>query len=107
MGIRYVVRGAQAKCSSGSSPSNLNLPNSHGMYINEKAVLNDGDTAAGTNVMPFGQCKVLKGPCSPALASCWESAKLDTLVKGRPALLSVSTLSCSIGGAIKITNDGQ
>lgn len=107
MGIRYVVKGAMVKCSSGSSPSSLNLPQSHGMYVNEKAVLNNGDTAAGANVMPFGKCKVLKGPCSPALAPCWDGAKLNTLIEGKPTLLASSTLSCSIGGGITIIRDGQ
>ena len=104
---KYVVRGAQVKCNKGSSSTNLNLPKSHGVYINDKPVLNDSDRAAGTNVMPFGRCKILKGPCSPSLASKWDKTKLNTLIKGQPALMSNSVLSCTIGGAIKIESDGQ
>lgn len=107
MGVRYVVRGATVKCSSGSSPSKLNLPRSHGMYVNNKPILNDSDTAAGANVMPFGKCSVLDGPCSPAPAAAWGGTKNDTLVKGRPALIDTSTLTCSIGGGITIEDDGQ
>jgi hypothetical protein len=107
MGVRYVVRGATVKCSSGSSPSKLNLPRSHGMYVNGKPILNDSDTAAGANVMPFGKCRVTKGPCSPSPKPTWGGTKKDTLVKGCPALIDSSTLGCTIGGAITIENDGQ
>lgn len=107
MATKYVVRGATVKCSSGSSPSKLNLPRSHGTYVNSKPVLNSTDTASGANVMPFGKCSVTDGPCSPATAAQWEGTKLDTLVKGKPAVLDCSTLSCNIGGCIKIEDAGQ
>ena len=106
MDTKYVVRGAKVKCNKGGTTSNLNLPKSHGMYVNDKAVLNDHDCAAYSNVLPFGTCSIIK-KCSPALASKWENAKDTTLLQGKPALLKTSTLSCSIGGAIKILEDGQ
>ena len=107
MANKYVVRGAQVSCSSGSSPTNINIPKSHGVYVNDKPVLNDHDSSVGTNVMPFGYCKVIKSSCSPALASQWENTQLNTLIKGCPALITPSTLSCSIGGVITIKSDGQ
>jgi hypothetical protein len=107
MDIKYVVRGALVQCNQGSTPSRLNLPKSHGIYVKGKPILNDRDSAANVNVMPFGDCSVCCGPCRPALAPEWDSAKGDALVKGRPALITESVLSCSLGGVITIKNDGQ
>lgn len=107
MDTKYVVRGATVKCSNGSTTTNLNLPKSHGMYVNEKAVLNDHDCAPYGNVLPFGKCSKIDNKCVLALASKWENAKDTTILKGSPALLATSVLSCTIGGAITILNDGQ
>jgi hypothetical protein len=107
MGDKYVVRGATVQCGCGSSPSRLNLPNSHGVYINEKPVLNDQDSAANVNVMSFGDCSITDGPCHPQPSALWDTAKGDLLVNGRPALITRSVLSCTIGGNIEIKSDGQ
>ncbi|WP_371367068.1 hypothetical protein SRRS_11800 [Sporomusa rhizae] len=107
MGIRYVVRGATLSCSSGSSSSRLNMPRSHGKYVNGKPIVNDSDTAAGANIKPFGKCSVLDGPCSPAPAGTWKGTQIDTLVSGCPAVIADSTLSCNVGGCITVENDGQ
>ncbi|MBU2700778.1 hypothetical protein Ga0466249_001883 [Sporomusaceae bacterium BoRhaA] len=106
MDTRYVVRGATVRCNKGSTASRLNLPKSHGVYVNEKAVLNDHDCISGSNVMPFGTCSMIH-KCSPFLALKWEQAKDTTLVKGQPALLATSTLSCAVGGVITVVDDGQ
>jgi len=103
----YVVRGAEVKCSLGSKTTKLNLPQSHGVYVNDKPVLIDTDTKVGANVKPFGKCKKRKGGCAPSLAACWKEVKEDALIKERPALITRSILSCSIGGKITIKTDGQ
>lgn len=106
MDIKYVVHGAKARCNKGGTTTNLNLPKSHGVYINDKPVLNDQDCVAYSNVLPFGTCSIKK-KCKPSLAPQWENTKKTTLIKGRPALLATSTLSCTVGGAITIEDDGQ
>jgi hypothetical protein len=42
-----------------------------------------------------------------ALAPKWENAKDTTILKGSPTLLATSVLSCTVGGAITILDDGQ
>jgi len=106
MDTKYVVRGATVKCNKGRDTSRLNLPKSHGFYVNEKAVLNDHDRVENSNVMPFGKCSIADR-CNLFLAPKWEEAKETTLVKGRPALLATSVLSCAVGGIITIVDDGQ
>jgi len=103
----YVVRGADVKCSLGSNTTKLNLPQSHGLYVNEKPVLIDTDTIVGENIIPFGKCKKTRKPCQPSPAGCWKEVKEDALIKGRPALITTSILSCTIGGKITIKTDGQ
>jgi hypothetical protein len=77
------------------------------MYVNNKAVLNNCDREVGINIKPFGRCNVLDGPCSPSLACCWDNAQMNTILGGKPALITSSTLNCSNGGVITIVNDGQ
>lgn len=105
--IKYVVRGALVACDKGSSPSRLNLPKSHGAYFKDCPVLIDTDRVPGVNVMPFGACSIRRGPCMPATAPYWNITKEDTLIKGRPALLTTSTLVCIVGGAITVKDAGQ
>lgn len=102
----YVVHGARTKCGNGSSPSLLVVPNSHGVYLKGQAQLNINDCKPNTNIKPFGTCKKLKGPCSPATGP-WIGGKEDVLVEGAPALLNTCTNACKVGGAISITDDGQ
>lgn len=107
MSVLYVVRGAQAQCTAGNKTTKLNLPESHGLYVNDKPVLIDTDTVANVNVMPFGECRNIRTSCKLALAPCWQETQKDALIKGRPALLTKSMLSCALGGMILIKTDGQ
>lgn len=107
MSESYVVRGADVTCNMGSKTTQLNLPESHGIYVNEKPVLVDTDTAVGVNIMPFGKCRNRRSGCKPALAPCWKDVKDDALIKGRPGLITRSILSCTLGGKITIKTDGQ
>ncbi|WP_110955869.1 DUF4280 domain-containing protein [Anaerosinus massiliensis] len=102
----YVVHGAQTSCSNGSGPSLLVVPNSHGVYLKGQAQLNINDCKPNTNILPFGTCKKLKGPCSPGTGP-WIGGKEDVLIEGAPALLNTCCNACAIGGMITITDDGQ
>jgi hypothetical protein len=102
----YVVHGAKMSCTSGSSASLLVIPNSHGVYLKGQPQLNIKDYKPGSNIKPFGTCKKLKGPCSPA-TSPWIGGKEDVLIEGAPALLNTCINACKVGGAISITDDGQ
>jgi hypothetical protein len=102
----YAVRGALMKCSCGSCPMKINLPLSHGAFINNKPMLNEADNKVGMNITPFGACTNIK-VCAPNIPSNWVMTKMDTKVEGKPALTNKSKLICANGGVIEFLNDGQ
>jgi hypothetical protein len=102
----YVVRGAETVCDQGSKPSKLNIPHSHGVFLKNQPQLNIMDSKPKVNIMPYGNCNKLGGPCRPETRP-WVEGKSDVLIENQPALLNKCTTSCAFGGKIKITNDGQ
>ena len=106
-GIYYIVRGATMKCNKGSITTKINLPFSHGSYINGKPVMVKTDRAVGTNISPFGECVCLGGPCCPSFLKDWMDYKEDAIVCGQEALTQKSFLICSNGGVIKFIDNGQ
>lgn len=54
----YLVRGAMMKCSCGSHHRRLNLPTDHGVYTNQRPMMNDEDSLPGDtlNIPTFGVC---------------------------------------------------
>ena len=54
----YVVRGAKIYCSCGTHMRRLDMSVSHGSYIRDKAMMNEGDCKVGIdqNIPPFGAC---------------------------------------------------
>jgi hypothetical protein len=106
-GAAYVVRGAKMKCSKGSSLPQINLPASHGSYVNGKPVIVKTDRIVGSNIGSFGVCKCTKKPCIPAILSDWMIVKEDTIIDGKPAVTTKSVLICGKGGQIKFVTDGQ
>lgn len=54
----YLVRGAMMRCSCGSHYRRLNLPKCHGVYTNDRPMMNDNDSLPGDhlNVSTFGVC---------------------------------------------------
>ncbi|KNY27946.1 DUF4280 domain-containing protein [Pseudobacteroides cellulosolvens] len=123
---RYIVRGATMVCSCGSHGRKINLPVSHGSYINNKPMMNQWDCVPIENVPEFGVCSspanpsnapvtlvgedgkpVAGKPCVPAILSCWMDTKEDTIVDGFAALTTNSKLICSLGGMITFKTDGQ
>ncbi|WP_297423994.1 DUF4280 domain-containing protein [Clostridium sp.] len=105
--IYYIVRGATMTCNKGSIPTKINLPFSHGSYINGKPVMVKSDRVVGANISPFGECVCLGGPCCPKILSDWMRYKEDAIASGEEVLTQKSVLICASGGTIKFITDGQ
>ncbi|WP_425448047.1 DUF4280 domain-containing protein [Dethiothermospora halolimnae] len=122
----YIVRGGTMKCKFGSHERKINLPKSHGSYINGKPMMRKTDSMFKKNIPYFGVCSVpindgspvitlatdngapVTGKrCIPVLLGPWLKTKNDTKVKGIPALTTNSYLLCGKGGKISFCSDGQ
>lgn len=123
----YVVRGADICCSCGSHARKLNLPASHGSYVNGKPMMNERDCRPEENISCFGICSSDKNesgetvylvtedgaqiqgkPCLPVLlGEVWTKAKPTVQVGGAAALTTDSELYCKLGGIIRVLNHGQ
>lgn len=103
----YVVRGAKMKCSNGSKLVKINLPASHGSYVDAKPMMVKTDRIVGANIGSFGICKCTEEPCSAAILGDWMKYKEDTTASGIEVLTTQSVLACGHGGAIRFVSDGQ
>ena len=126
---KCVCSGAQLQCSSGASPSALViLPKNR---VNEVVpAANIMDFIPVTNIPPFGMClstanpavaaatsaattaalgvyTFTPAPCLPATTSPWVNGNSTVLLASAPILTDDSTLTCSYGGSISITQPGQ
>ncbi|MCX7749288.1 MAG: DUF4280 domain-containing protein [Clostridia bacterium] len=125
-GSSYIVRGAKMVCSCGSHGRRINLPVSHGSYVNKKPMMNEWDCVPIKNIPEFGVCgspanpsnasvslvgengsPVTGKPCLPVISSCWMDTKEDTKVEGFAALTTDSKIICNLGGKITFKSDGQ
>ncbi|WP_297430452.1 DUF4280 domain-containing protein [Clostridium sp.] len=104
-GICYIARGAKMRCSKGSGVVMINLPKSHGTYINGKPIMIKTDRVVGTNIGNFGTCG--RNPCTVTIFGDWMNCKEDTIVKDQPVLTDQSVLICAYGGQIRFVTDGQ
>ncbi|WP_025716318.1 DUF4280 domain-containing protein [Paenibacillus sp. 1-18] len=121
----YIVRGACMNCQCGSHPRKINLPVSHGSYVNQKPMMNQGDYTE-ENVPHFGICsspdnpstetiyliaengQTISGkPCKPQLLEPWMNTKENTKVEGQPALTTSSYQRCLYLGYIRFSTTGQ
>jgi hypothetical protein len=111
------------QCSFGLAPSSLIvLPVNRVMTTTPAA--NIMDHVPFVNIMPFGMCTTQSNPavaaattaaagvptpapCVPATASPWTPGAPTVLIGNQPALNNSSTLMCSFGGTITVTNPGQ
>ena len=120
----YVVRGAKMRCSLGSHARKINLPESHGSYVNQVPKMNKNDCILEVNVPFFGVCS---GACPESKVSfvgedgetavgkkccymnydSWQNCKEDSIVDGEAALTTESYLVCVYGGTIKFVTTGQ
>jgi hypothetical protein len=122
--LSYVVGGAKLKCSYGDQTSQLQIPEDHGIYIQDKPQATIMDYQPMANIQPFGQCgslnnpavrsatkanrgRLKKQPCAPKLTMPWINGKPDKLVDQQPALTTKSTNMCMWCGRITIEDDGQ
>lgn len=133
--IEYLVRGAQLYCDKGSHPRRINLPKSHGVYLNENALIRKNDCKGETNISFFGICSSETPPdgaeeillagyvpeganeeasdvqglrCTPDIIGMWRNVKSDTEITGSfPAVTTASYLICNCGGIIQPLSSGQ
>ncbi|HZN33391.1 MAG TPA: DUF4280 domain-containing protein [Pirellulaceae bacterium] len=107
---QLVTMGAQLACVQGSAPSSLIVvdPTVTGEV---KLAANIMDHKPIVNIPPFGTCTVLTTaasgvatPCVPAITAPWTPGNPTVMIRGQPALNNSSTCTCTIGGAISITN---
>ncbi|GGG82882.1 DUF4280 domain-containing protein [Paenibacillus radicis (ex Gao et al. 2016)] len=122
----YVVRGAKMQCSFGSNFRRINLPQSHGAYVNDKPMMNESDRMPVENIAYFGVCSSVENDntevlylfgkdgapvngkrCCPVFLDDWLLTKADALVDGKPALTTKSQLICMHDGVITFVDDGQ
>lgn len=95
---KFLVDGAELSCPMGTSSSNLSVPDSK-ICGCSKPMANMMDAAGGTNIPPFGTCKITKMPCMP-VTCCWiTSSKVN--VRGLPAANEKCMTICPLGGVIK------
>lgn len=120
---QQVCMGATLKCSFGTAPSILSvLPANPLMTLTTAATIMD--YAPMVNILPFGMCNSLANPtvaaataaamgaltpmpCIPATAAPWVVGASTFLINSMPALNNTSTLMCTWGGMIQISNAGQ
>ncbi|NEW09789.1 DUF4280 domain-containing protein [Paenibacillus sp. SYP-B3998] len=122
----YIVRGASMWCTSGSHHRKINLPLSHGVYVNGQPMMNQADCSSVDNIPFFGTCKSGSNPnnetiyligeqgqpesgkrCCPKFYGQWELTKSDARVEEKGALITDSQLICAYGGCITFKDNGQ
>lgn len=118
-----VCSGAMLKCSFGTAPCTMTvLPTN--MVKTATPIANIMDYIPMMNIMPFVMCTSLSNPtvvaataaalgvltpmpCIPLTTSPWSPGASTVLVAGQPALNDSSTLMCTWGGTIDISDAGQ
>ena len=118
-----VCSGAMLKCSFGTAPSTMTvLPIN--MVKTATPIANIMDYIPMMNIMPFVMCTSLSNPtvvaataaalgvltpmpCIPLTTAPWSPGASTVLVAGQPALNDSSTLMCTWGGTIDISDAGQ
>lgn len=105
----YVVAGARLSCTLGSAPATLEMPESHGVFLQGKAQCNVGDTGSLVNITCFGACGVPGNPpCVPKVGMPWVNNKETRLsINGQKALIKDANAFCANGGVISIDDSGQ
>lgn len=107
MELEYIMRLRYAKCTMGSMENKLNCPLDHGIVYSEEEqpVLNANDHVPMSNIVNFGTCTTLGGPCVPNTLLPWINGKDDLVIEGAPILTSKSMLACFLGGIITIKEE--
>lgn len=110
-----VCHGAPLGCSQGSAPGGLVVtPHSAGTgQALHFATVDDAQPLR--NITPFGLClspthplaATGAAPCVPQTAGCWQLRAPAVRYQGKSALRSDATLSCQLGGVIRVLHSGQ
>lgn len=134
--VKYLVRGATLKCDQGTNNRKLNLPESHGIFINDSPAIHKKDCKVEQNVTYFGICQCESPPegeediciavtieekgkeetvdvvgpgCVPDIVGQWRNTKEDAWI-GEDKIEAVtmdSYLVCAHGGIIVPATSGQ
>lgn len=104
---RIIVKGAKLKCSCGNKESNIEMQQSHGVYINGSPALNATDKRVMENILDFGHCKTTNSKCVPSIVGEWNQVKDDVKINGQSVITMDSWLTCSRKGQIKLKASGQ
>ncbi len=124
MADSYVCSGAMMKCTMGSSPARLTVLPTRTVFLAGQPQANISDHKSMVNLAPFGVCRSLAFPPTAAATAAahghltpmpcvhntpapWFVGKMDTLIKGQPALLQSCKCQCMWGGTISLINNGQ
>ncbi|MNZ52539.1 hypothetical protein D3C78_703850 [compost metagenome] len=121
----YIVRGAHMACECGTHRRRINLPQSHGAYVNGKPMLHEEDNKPD-NIPYFGICfsemnqsgetiylisedgqKISGKPCMPRFMDKWLLAQETAQVDGKAALTTESFLVCDLMGKVYFLSTGQ
>lgn len=112
------------RCTMGMAPSTLTVLPIRTVFLSGKPQANISDFQPIVNIAPFGLCRSLAypptaaattaalgtltpTPCMPSTMMPWMGGKMDTLIKGEPALLKSCKCQCMWGGTITLVNNGQ
>jgi hypothetical protein len=102
-----VVNGAQLICTFGSVPSILTVLPIHRTLCENQFAANIMDHIPMVNIMPFGTCTALAGPCVPATATPWTPGAVTVPLDAAPALDNISKCLCTVGGVVSVLDPGQ
>ena len=104
-----VVNGAQLMCTFGSVPSILQVLPIHRELCENQFAANINDHIPMVNIMPFGTCTGLLGPCVPATLTPWVPGAVapPVLLDSQPALDNISICNCAVGGIVTVLDPGQ
>jgi hypothetical protein len=102
-----VVNGAQLVCTFGSVPSLLIVLPVHRVLCENQFAANISDHVPMVNIMPFGTCTGLLGPCVPATANPWTPGAVTVPLDNQPALDNISICLCTVGGVVSVLKPGQ
>jgi hypothetical protein len=103
----HVVNGALLRCSCGAALSALVVLPVHRERIEDQFAANIMDHIPLVNILPFGACATLQGPCVPATLAPWVPGSPSVTLDDLPALDDISTLECLVGGTITVLDPGQ
>ena len=102
---KYVPEGVFLVCDKGGMPSQL-VANKRNVKVYGLTQVTAQDNVFGKNILPFGSCTTLQGPCAFSRVLWSKEKKGNYYINGEKPLLEHSEASCSVGGgSIKLYFD--